>query len=100
MPALRGGLGLDAGLARVRGLRLLPRRGATVRKRRVRRDMIGVEGSFHRSLLDFCVRAGLVLVDARDLGHSSRMTLVFRNDGYMTEITIDDLPLPTKKEKK
>ncbi len=69
-----------------------------MKKKRVNRSMIGVEGSLHRRILDLCVSCGLVLKDVRDLDHMSRMTLVFRDEGCMTEITIESLPLEEKKK--
>lgn len=58
--------------------------------REIDEERIGVGGSLHRRILDLCRSVGLVLVDARHLGHLSKVTLIFRNEGCLTEVTIED----------
>lgn len=58
--------------------------------------VLGVDGSLHRRILELCEQCGLVLVDVRDIGHPSRMTLVFDDETHLTEVTIEAKELEPK----
>lgn len=65
------------------------------------RSRIGVEGSLNRRVLELCEAIGFVLTSVRGLGHLSRQTQVFLEEGpygaCAVEVTIESLPLESAK---
>jgi hypothetical protein len=69
-------------------------RARAAKEAKIDRERIGVEGSMNRRVLREFESCGFKLVGVRDLGHLSRITLVFRDseDKYHSEVTIEDKP--------